>query len=101
MPVVLALGRAGRLGPVLTYAEESRQWWLVPPGHASAFDGLEGVTVRPPGWPLRCPPPGESLCGRGWLEPPDGTGRLTAPVTLAAALALIPASPVLREGAHT
>ncbi|WP_193581868.1 hypothetical protein [Streptomyces mobaraensis] len=82
---MLALGRAGRLGPVL--GGERRAWWLLPPGQGAALDGLADVVVHPPGWALHCPPVGEALRGRGWLEVPDGSGRLTDPVALAAALA--------------
>ncbi|WP_171166838.1 hypothetical protein [Streptomyces sp. I05A-00742] len=84
---MLALRRAGLLGPVLVHPEEERVWWLVPPGQAAALDGHPDVTVLPPGWTLHCPPADEPLRGRGWLELPNGSGCLTDPVALGAALA--------------
>ncbi|MFF2811352.1 hypothetical protein ACFVT2_30095 [Streptomyces sp. NPDC058000] len=43
------------------------------------------LTARPPGCLLRCPPAHLYFNGRGWLEKPDGTGMLTAPIKLGAA----------------
>nr|WTB34022.1 hypothetical protein OG781_35040 [Streptomyces sp. NBC_00830] len=37
------------------------------------------------GWPLRCPPVERYMDGYGWLEKPDGAGKLTSPIVLGAA----------------
>ncbi|MBH1938636.1 hypothetical protein I5Q34_30995 [Streptomyces sp. AV19] len=84
--VLLALRRTGHAGPVLAYPEGRQIWWLLPPGQAAAFDGFPGLTVRPADWALPCPPADEPLHGHGWLEKPDGTGHLTHPAHLSAAL---------------
>ncbi|MBH1932915.1 hypothetical protein I5Q34_01170 [Streptomyces sp. AV19] len=105
--VLLDLRRTGRPGPVLANPEDKRIWWLLPPGQAAAFDGFTGVTVRPAGWVLFCPPADEPLCGHGWLEKPDGSDRLTHPAHLSAALtstmpnpgeASAPPAPTIPEG---
>ncbi|MEV8477880.1 hypothetical protein [Streptomyces sp. NPDC051173] len=79
------LGRAKRLGPVLAWAEASVVWWLVADGAEEHLVDLPLLILRPPLWPLRCPPAHEYLCGRIWLEKPDGSGLLTDPVDLGAA----------------
>ncbi|MFF7690580.1 hypothetical protein ACFZB6_31145 [Streptomyces syringium] len=80
------LGRARKLGPVLAYPEADRAWWLVPHGpETQALGDLPQLTVHAERWVLRCPPAHEYMHGRGWLEKPDGSGRLTDPVDLGAA----------------
>ncbi|MBH1937596.1 hypothetical protein I5Q34_25550 [Streptomyces sp. AV19] len=91
---LLVLRRTGRPGPVPACPESKRVWWLLPPGRAAAFDGCPGLTARPANRALPCPPADEPLCGRGWLEKPDGSGRLTDPARLATALGLPAATAV-------
>lgn len=73
-------------GPVLGDTETDTAWWLVPTDAADAFAELRDVRVRPAGWTLRCPPTGWQLEGRFWMNRPDGSGLLTDPAALAAAL---------------
>ncbi|MET7700329.1 hypothetical protein [Streptomyces sp. NPDC005485] len=86
--VLAALKRMppGRLGPVLADPTTEQAWWLVPLGAGEHLAGTRQIRVRPAGWPLRCPPTGWQLCGRFWLQRPDGSGKLTDPVLLGAAL---------------
>ncbi|MGW1808245.1 hypothetical protein [Streptomyces sp. NPDC002078] len=88
LPSVHAMKRIGstRLGPVLVDVEADRAWWLVPPTLSDELDDVRPLLIRPAGWALGCPPVLYSVGGRGWLERPDGTGRLTDPVLLGAAL---------------
>ncbi|MGW8378447.1 hypothetical protein [Streptomyces sp. ODS28] len=80
------LSPAGKLGPVLGYAEADRAWWLLPLDAEQHLADLAGqLTVHTPGWPLPCPSPDHYAHGRGWLEKPDGAGTLTDPVALGAA----------------
>lgn len=74
-----------RLGPVLVDVEANRAWWLVAPSLSDELDDMRQLLVRPAGWALKCPPVLYSVGGRGWLERPDGSGRLTDPTLLAAA----------------
>lgn len=76
---------AGRIGPVLGDVHRDVAWWLVPPDLGDDLDDVRQFTVHPPGWLLRCPPVLHSVEGRWWVERPDGSGRLTNPVLLAAA----------------
>jgi hypothetical protein len=76
----------GRLGPVLASPATEQAWWLVPLGAEEHLAGIRQLRIRPAGWPLHCPPAGRQLCGRFWLQRPDGSGRLTDPVLLGAAL---------------
>ncbi|WP_443282099.1 hypothetical protein [Streptomyces sp. 8N114] len=85
MDAIPALSRAGKLGPVLVHPESRRAWWLLPPDAADHLDALRRLTVWGSGQTLLCPAPGDYGHGRGWLESPDGTGRLTDPVALGAA----------------
>lgn len=78
--------REERRGPVLVDPLLDRAWWLVPPGSARALAHVRRVLVQPVGTPLPCPPTGWQACGRFWLHRPDGSGRLTDPAILAAAL---------------
>jgi hypothetical protein len=78
--------REERRGPVLVDPLLDRAWWLVPPVSARALAHVRRVLVQPPGTPLPCPPTGRQACGRFWLHRPDGSGRLTDPAILAAAL---------------
>jgi len=73
-------------GPVLVDVETDKAWWLVPLDAAEELADVRQVTVHVPGWPLHCPPTGWHLEGRFWLNRPDGSGRLTDPDVLAAAL---------------
>ncbi|WP_405585314.1 hypothetical protein [Streptomyces sp. NBC_01092] len=87
LPSVHAMKRIGsqRLGPVLADVEADRAWWLLPPTLGDELDDVRQLTVRRPGWVLRCPPVLYYVGGRGWLERPDGSGHLTNPVLLGAA----------------
>lgn len=76
---------SNRLGPVLADVETNRAWWLVSPSLADELDDVRALHVRPAGWVLTCPPVLYSVVGRGWLQRPDGTGRLTDPLLLGAA----------------
>lgn len=75
-----------RLGPVLADPGVDLTWWLVPPGTTDDLADVRQATVRPEGSPLHCPPTGWYQCGRMWLHRPDGSGMLTDPTLLAAAL---------------
>lgn len=88
LPTVDALKRIGsdRLGPVLADVAVQLAWWLLPTSLDDELDDVRQLTVRPAGWILKCPPVLYSLDGRLWLERPDGSGRLTDPVLLGAAL---------------
>ncbi|WP_330435956.1 MULTISPECIES: hypothetical protein [Streptomyces] len=87
MPTVAAMQRIGpdRLGPVLVYPCADRAWWLVPPGAEEVLDDLSRLTVHPERWQLRCPPAERYIDGYGWLEKPDGSGKLTSATVLGAA----------------
>lgn len=75
----------GRIGPLLADIHRGTLWWLLPPDLSDELDGIRQLTVRPPGWVLRCPPVLHSVDGRWWLERPDGSGHFTDPVLLGAA----------------
>ncbi|MGW5273617.1 hypothetical protein ACWEQP_13715 [Streptomyces sp. NPDC004044] len=87
LPSVAAMQRIGpdRLGPVLAQPGAGLAWWLVPPGADELLADLPRLTVHPEGWALRCPPADRYIDGIGWLEKPDGAGRLTHPDVLGAA----------------
>lgn len=87
MPTVAAMQRIGpdRLGPVLVHPGSERAWWLVPPGADELLADLPRLTVHPEQWSLRCPPAERYIDGLGWLEKPDGSGRLTHADALGAA----------------
>lgn len=73
-------------GPVLADSRRALAWWLLPPDRADELDGVPGITVHPAGWELKCPPVSYFLGGRWWVDAPDGTGQLTDPTLLAAAV---------------
>ncbi|MFD5636229.1 hypothetical protein ACFWJM_19160 [Streptomyces sp. NPDC127077] len=75
-----------RRGPVLGDVTTGLGWWLLPPTLGEELNDVCTLTVRPRGWALRCPPVLYPVRGRVWLERPDGTGRLTDPLLLGAAL---------------
>ncbi|MFF0094666.1 hypothetical protein ACFYSF_32570 [Streptomyces canus] len=83
-----ALGRIRdeHRGPLLVDPLLDRAWWLVPADAADELADVGAVAVRPAGTPLHCPPTGWQACGRFWLYRPDGSGKLTDPAVLAAAL---------------
>ncbi|MFF5833701.1 hypothetical protein ACFY7V_03300 [[Kitasatospora] papulosa] len=87
MRSVDAMQRVGPelLGPVLVCPENNRAWWLVPLGADEELADVRPLTIHLAPWALKCPPPRKYLWGRGWLEKPDGSGRLTDPVALGAA----------------
>lgn len=84
---VSAIRRIGpdRVGPVLGDVYRDTAWWLLPPDLGDELDDVRMLRVRPDGWLLPCPPVLHSVQGRWWIERPDGSGRLTDPVLLAAA----------------
>ncbi|WP_406365326.1 hypothetical protein [Streptomyces sp. NBC_00645] len=75
-----------RRGPVLADVSQGICWWLLPPTLGDELDDVHTITVRPRGWILRCPPVLYPVRGRVWIERPDGSGRLTNPDLLGAAL---------------
>lgn len=77
---------AQRRGPVLADCHQGVAWWLLPPALADQLDDVHALTVHPRGWILRCPPVLYPVRSRVWIERPDGSGRLTDPVLLGAAL---------------
>ncbi|MET7354653.1 hypothetical protein [Streptomyces mirabilis] len=83
-----AIKRIGlsRQGPVLADVSQGIAWWLLPPTLGDELDDVRTITIRPRGWVLRCPPVLYPVRGRVWIERPDGSGRLTDPVLLGAAL---------------
>ncbi|MEU9245696.1 hypothetical protein [Streptomyces sp. NPDC048385] len=76
----------GQRGPVLADGQGDRAWWLVPLDATEELADVRAVSVKPSGWTLDCPPAGRMLFGHLWLNHPDGTGILTDPAVLAAAL---------------
>ncbi|MET9083739.1 hypothetical protein ABZX77_17900 [Streptomyces sp. NPDC004237] len=76
----------GQRGPVLADVQGDSAWWLVPLDAAEELADVRAVSVKPPGWTLDCPPASRMLFGHLWLNYPDGTGVLTDPAVLAAAL---------------
>ena len=91
-PVVTVMAAMKRIpsdrrGPTLVDPGSDLAWWLVPTtGSLERFRHTRAVTVHQFGWPLLCPPTGRPVCGRFWVTWPDGSGRLTDPVQLAAVL---------------
>lgn len=73
-------------GPFLLDPGLDTAWWLVPLDAAQDLADVRHVSVHPLGWPLHCPPTRRPAAGRFWLEAQDGSGRVTAPAYLAAAL---------------
>lgn len=73
-------------GPVLADPQADRMWWLVPLNAVEELADVRQLAVRPAGWCLPCPPTGWHIDGRMWLSRPDGSGRLTDPAVLAAAI---------------
>lgn len=78
--------REDQRGPVLMSPYEDRAWWLLPLGSANELADVRQLWLWPAGWALRCPPVGRELARVHWLWAPDGTGHLTDPAVLAAAL---------------
>lgn len=74
-----------RLGPVLVDVAAGRAWWLLPASLRHELDGVPQLAVHPPGWLLVSPPVLYAIGDRGWLERPDGSGRLTDPTALGVA----------------
>lgn len=73
-----------RLGPVLVHPSADLAWWLVPCASVEELAGVDFLTVHVAGRPLRCLPAERYVDGLGWLEKPDGSGRLTDPAVLGA-----------------
>lgn len=71
-----------RLGPVLVHPSADLAWWLVPCGSVEELASVGFLSVHASGRPLRCPSAGQYVDGLGWLEKPDGSGRLTDPAAL-------------------
>ncbi|MGW7168234.1 hypothetical protein ACWGH3_23620 [Streptomyces sp. NPDC054884] len=78
-----------RLGPVLVDVAARRAWWLLPPDLRDELDGVPQLIVHPPGWLLVTPPVLWAIGDRGWLERPDGSGRLTDPRALGVAFGAV------------
>ncbi|MEU9979519.1 hypothetical protein [Streptomyces sp. NPDC051014] len=76
----------GQRGPVLADTQGDKAWWLVPLDAAEELVDLRAVDVKPAGWTLNCPPASRMLLGHLWFNHPDGSGVLTDPAVLAAAL---------------
>ncbi|MCX4550638.1 MULTISPECIES: hypothetical protein [unclassified Streptomyces] len=87
MRSVDAMQRVGpdRLGPVLVSPSADLAWFLVPLDAGQELADIRAITVRTPPWELICPPADYYLNGRGWLEKPDGSGKLTDLAALGAA----------------
>ncbi|MEH0551221.1 hypothetical protein [Streptomyces sp. B21-101] len=85
MQLLTRIGKE-RCGPVLADPSLDRAWWLLPPAAAEELADLRSIVVHPAGTRLHCPPTGWHACGRFWMRRPDGTGQLTDPTLLAAAL---------------
>jgi hypothetical protein len=79
-------GASARRAAALADVTTGNTWWLLPPTLGEELDDVRTITVHPRGWVLRCPPVLYPVRGRVWLERPDGSGRLTDPVLLGAAL---------------
>lgn len=75
-----------RRGPLLVDPGLETAWWLVPLNAAEELRDVVPITVHPPGWPLHCPPTDRPAAGRFWHLAPDGTGHVTDPAYLAAAV---------------
>ncbi|MFI5819111.1 hypothetical protein ACIA8I_08185 [Streptomyces rishiriensis] len=73
---------SGRLGPVLADVAAGRAWWLLSAAVGDELDDMPQLTVQPAGGLLVSPPVLHAIGERGWLEPPDGSGRLTVPAAL-------------------
>ncbi|MET8130059.1 hypothetical protein [Streptomyces sp. NPDC005231] len=101
LPSVAAMQRIGpeRLGPVLVHPGTDCAWWLVPPSAEELLADLPRLTVHPEARSLLCPPADRYMDGLGWLEKPDGTGRLTNAATLGAAFGPGGSGPRLPAGA--
>lgn len=74
------------IGPVLHCQPRQTVEFLVPVGAADEWGPLRGTVCAGRGGALRCPAPGTVSRGRTWLQPPTGTGVLTDPWALRAAL---------------
>ncbi|WP_420035067.1 hypothetical protein ACN2WE_23975 [Streptomyces sp. cg28] len=83
-----AFGRLprSRRGPFLVDPGLDTAWWLVPLDAAEELRDLVPIVVRPVDWPLHCPPVDRPAGGRFWHVAPDGSGLLTDPAYLAAAV---------------
>ncbi|AXI76873.1 hypothetical protein [Peterkaempfera bronchialis] len=81
---------AGAVGPALVCVPEAMVSVLVPTGSAECWAGFGprpiGVTVAGRGGRLRVPLPSQTYGPLHWLIPPDGSGLLTDPRRLHAAL---------------
>ncbi|MFE0379319.1 hypothetical protein ACFW1M_27945 [Streptomyces inhibens] len=75
----------GSSGLSLVDAAADTAWWLVSDVADEHLADIVLLTVRPRGWLLRCPPTDQYFNGRGWLEKPDGSGKLTDPIAMGAA----------------
>ncbi|KUJ64681.1 hypothetical protein ACZ90_59245 [Streptomyces albus subsp. albus] len=79
--------RTGRPGPVLGDFRDTRVGFFVPVGTAARCAGVgAGVRGAGPGAWIVVPHPDRPTSGVRWLVPPDGSGRLTDPESLDAAL---------------
>ncbi|MBB4891012.1 hypothetical protein FHS39_000012 [Streptomyces olivoverticillatus] len=72
-------------GPVIADFGDARLGFFVPPGTAAHWvaTGVRGVGA---GTWVVVPHPERARCGVRWVVPPDGSGRLTDPAELEAAM---------------
>ncbi|MFJ8777058.1 hypothetical protein [Streptomyces microflavus] len=76
------------LGSVLVDPGADRAWWLLPPETGEMLSDFRRITVHATGWALRCEPAERYVNAPGWLDEPDGSGRLSAPAAPGAAFGL-------------
>lgn len=86
MLAIDSLGRSGMLGPVLVAPSEDLAWILLPGDAGRHLVDISDLTLHGAGDCFRVPPANRPLKGRAWVQLPDGSGRLTDPAALGAAL---------------
>lgn len=80
------LQRSRLLGPVLASPNQDRAWWLLPAAAREHLADIPDLTLYEPGDCFLMPPATLPMHSRGWIESPDGRGRLTDPAALGAVL---------------
>ncbi|MEV6855774.1 hypothetical protein ACIF6I_30165 [Streptomyces microflavus] len=76
------------LGLVLFDPGADRAWWLLPAETDEMLSDFRRITAHATGWALSCEPAERYVNAPGWLDKPDGSGRLTAPAAPGAAFGL-------------